>query len=527
MGSQLTSYISLVATSGVLTVFLFIYSFLKRKEIPGFNSLIVLTLLQSIYIFAHAFELSSESLEEIKLWTTVEYIGIAFAPVVGLLLCMRYIGIKLPRTALYAMYIIPAITFVLVATNDWHYLFYKSIYLRPDSPTPSADVEVGYWYIVHGSYTFGCLLAGAVLLLRQWGKTKKAYRRQLFTLILGQFIPMTSAFIYLMGLTPGGIDPVPFVLFITSAMYLWAFKSTRMLTVVPIAKEALFESMLEGVIVLDLNRRLIDYNPSVRDMLPGLRNLALGRRLDESWPDLTGSPFPDSDNSDVIHQEIRVERMNQPFVYQVRISKVANRYGEHVGYLLILIDITEQSRLQARLKHMAYFDGLTGIYNRTQFIRRGKKLLDKTITSGGLAAIILFDIDFFKHFNDTYGHEAGDTVLTHTVETCKSVLPEDALFARYGGEEFVVAAPVPNEQEAVLLAERLREAIASTPYMAAGLALEVTASFGVAFSNEAFSTLEDMLRDADAALYQSKHDGRNLVTLQRKPDAASVLQESK
>ncbi|OBR64240.1 hypothetical protein A7K91_11960 [Paenibacillus oryzae] len=520
MASHLTMYITLVSTSGVLTVFLCIYSFLKRKEIRGFQSLIVLTLLQSIYIFANAFELSSGSLAEIKFWTVIEYIGIAFAPVIGLKLCLDYTGKKLSRRAMQALYVIPVITLLLVSTNDLHHLFYKSIYLRPDVSSATADIEVGYWYIVHGSFTFGCLLAGAVVLLRKWSTTKKAYKRPLLTLICGQFLPMVSAFIYLLGLTPWGIDPVPFVLFLTSAMYLWAFMSTRMLMIVPIAKEALFESMHEGAIVLDVKRRFIDYNASARRMLPGLRHLPLGRRLDEAWPDLTGAPFPDTSGDNPGQQEIRVQLKNEPATYQVRISTVNDRYNEQIGYLLILIDITEQSRLQAQLKQMAYYDGMTGVFNRTQFIQRGKMLLEKTADEGAAVAVILFDIDHFKHFNDEYGHEVGDTVLIHTVNICRDRMPEGALFARYGGEEFVVAAPVSDGEEAVRLAETLRQAIFNTPYRGYNGDLHITASFGVGVAKNGISwpTLEELLRHADSALYTSKHSGRNLVTLYKTSD---------
>jgi PAS domain-containing protein len=87
---------------------------------------------------------------------------------------------------------------------------------------------------------------------------------------------MIAVFLYLMGVTPGGLDPVPVVMCITSAMYIWAMVSTRMLTVVPIAKETIFESMGEGVIVLDPAERLIDYNGAVSRMIPALQVTMIG-----------------------------------------------------------------------------------------------------------------------------------------------------------------------------------------------------------------------------------------------------------
>ncbi|MBW7458931.1 PAS domain-containing protein, partial [Paenibacillus sepulcri] len=298
MGSQITMYISLIATSGVLCIFLGFYAFFKKQEIPGARTFIIYMTVQAIYIFAYAFQMSSTTLAAIKGWTIVEYIGISFAPVIGLMLILRYIDRPISRMTAALLFVIPVITLGMVATNDFHHLFYKSLELRAGSPLHATDVVIGEWYIVHGAFTFGCLLAGVVLLAREWKATKKAYRKQLATLICGQFIPMISAFIYLMGLTPEGMDPVPLVVCITSSMYIWAIVTTRMLTIVPIAKESIFESMREGVIVLDSAERLIDFNGAVSRMLPGLSIGMIGRKLDEGWTRLTGSPFPDIQSTD-------------------------------------------------------------------------------------------------------------------------------------------------------------------------------------------------------------------------------------
>ena len=237
---------------------------------------------------------------------------------------------------------------------------------------------IGDWYIVHGAFTSGCLFAGVVLLSSQWKRTKKAYRKQLITLICGQFIPLISALIYLMGLTPGGLDPVPFVICITSSLYIWAIITTRILTIVPIAKESIFESMRDGVIVLDSADRLIDFNKAVGQMMLGLDSKMIGKTLDEVWTALTGSQFPCERRLDGTQDEI-VELANGTSIayFQVRSSPVTNTEGKLVGSLLMLIDVTEQKKLQDQLKLLAYHDGLTNIYNRTEFIHQSKVMLEQ------------------------------------------------------------------------------------------------------------------------------------------------------
>lgn len=524
MQSDLTPYITLVTTSGVLTTFLCLYVLFKRREFPEARLLVWWTALQSVYIFAFAFELASDTLEEIMGWGVVEYIGIAFTPAVGLLLILRYIDRKVPARAAQAMFIIPAVTFLLVATNDSHHLFYKDVYLRPDSATPMADIVIGQWYIVHGAYTFGCLLAGAVLLVRQWMSTQRKFRIQLLTLICGQSLPMIGAFLYLIGATPHGMDPVPFILSVTSALYIWAILSTRLLMIVPIAKENIFESMKEGVIVLDRSGRLIDYNRAAAGMIHPLRKSLLGKKVEDIWESLTGLPFRGLKKMDADEtiQELEWESEGKMSVYQVRLSTVKGRGGDTIGELLMLIDVTEQKRLEEQLRHMAYYDGLTGVYNRAQFIIRARELLELAALRERPVSVILFDIDNFKAFNDMYGHEIGDAVLRHAAAVCQSELKPDMLFARYGGEEFVVALRDFTLEDAGARAERLRSALAGSPLTAASHeGLAVTASFGVTASPDGKADLEALLREADEALYEAKRGGRNRVCLY-KEEAARV-----
>ncbi|WP_309119546.1 histidine kinase N-terminal 7TM domain-containing protein [Paenibacillus sp.] len=511
----ITMLITLVATSGVFTLFLCLYAYVKRKEIPGARTFIWYTASMTIYIFAVAFEWTSDTVDEIMRWTVVEYLGIAFAPPLGLLLVLQYIGKSVPRKVAALMFVVPAVTFLSVATNDWHHLFYKSIFLRENAPSPLADVAIGEMYIVHGAYTFGCMLASVVLLVRQWFRTNRAFRLQLATLTIGQFLPMVGAFLYLMGVTPYGMDPVPMVLCLTSGMYIWAMVSSRVLTIVPIAKERLFESLREGVIVLDATERIVDFNASVARMMPGLTASSIGTFLRDEWPRLTGSPLPVGGTGGGIGdgmQEVMVWTVKGEDVsYQVRSSLVRDRTGETIGRLLMLIDVTEQKRLQDKLTQMAYFDGLTKLLNRARFVQRSRELLSSAQRFGLPVSFVLFDIDSFKRINDTYGHDVGDQAIVHVVSIAKRLLPPDALFARYGGEEFAIALPSATGREALELAERVRAAFEAEPLRTGGETIPVTSSFGAAEARGNGDTLESLLRDADAALYAAKRAGRNRV----------------
>jgi len=514
MDSLLTTYITLVCVSGVFNVFLCIYAFSKKSEIPGANTFIVYTAALSIYCFGYAFGLAGDTLWQVKLWTTVEYIGMPFSAPLGLLLVLNYLGRKVSGKAAAAMFVIPAISLIMVATNDYHHLFYKSMQLMEGMPAALVRIEIGEWYIVHGIYTFSCLLASVVMLLRRWNQTRKTYRLQLATLICGQLIPMTAAFLYLLGVAPGGLDPVPIVMCITSALYIWAMVSVKMLTVVPIAKETIFESMGEGVIVLDPEERLIDFNRAAAIMIPALHPSLFGNTLDEVWKGLTGSPFPVVLHPEGIQEELAWTAEGEQRCYQIRSSVVRHRNGEKAGSLFMLIDVTELKRLQRNLEHLAFYDGLTQIYNRTQFIARSREMMKECREMGLSFSVVLFDIDHFKNVNDSFGHDTGDKLIVHVVTVCKRLLTGDMLFGRYGGEEFVLALPSATLREAAELAERLRAALEAEPLPTASGPIVVTSSFGAAQATDLVDTLESLLHAADEALYVAKRGGRNRVSVQ-------------
>ncbi len=127
--------------------------------------------------------------------------------------------------------------------------------------------------------------------------------------------------------------------------------------------------------------------------------------------------------------------------------------------------------------------------------------------------LILFDIDHFKKFNDTYEHQTGDLVLSHTARILKGALRSVDLAARYGGEEFAVILPESDVASGLALAERIRQAVEAFDFPGQGQALKVTISLGIAGYPTHAEEKMDLIRKADVALYQSKKRGRNTSTI--------------
>lgn len=513
MDSQLTSYITIVCVSGMLNVFLCGYVFYKRSKLADSSLFFIpYTAALAIYCLAYAFGLTSTTLAQVKFWNSVQYVGMPFAPVLGLMFVMQYLGFPVTRKRVILLLIIPLISLFMVITNDLHHLHYKIFEIYEDLGAPFVRIEIGIWYVINGLFTFGSLFTALLLLLSRMKESAKRYRPQLFILIIGQFVPIVSSFLYLVGVTPPGIDPVPMIIWVTSGLYLWAVVSSRLLTIIPIAKDTIFNSISDGVIVLDASNRLIECNQACKNMLPKLDNALFGQHVDQVWLAISGKKFPFNLESDASPQELILAGR----FYEVRLSQLQISSKYRAGTLVILVDITELKQLQLKLEYLAYYDDLTRIYNRRAFFKYCEEWFVKYKQQSKPFSIILFDIDYFKKVNDHYGHHVGDQLIQHVVQVCQRSMNEEVLFARYGGEEFVLALPMRTAEDAEILATLVRENLERSPLIIDDVTIYVTSSFGIAqASGQPEETLLHLLRKADEALYSVKRNGRNQVGIYR------------
>lgn len=162
-----------------------------------------------------------------------------------------------------------------------------------------------------------------------------------------------------------------------------------------------------------------------------------------------------------------------------------------------------------RLATMATIDGMTGLANHRTFQERLRLELSLSTHRAQGCALLLLDVDHFKSYNDTFGHPAGDQVLCQVAHILQAHLSDPQLAARYGGEEFALLLPGSNQEATLALAETLRTAIAGHAFPNRA----VSVSIGIALSPNDASDPESLILAADQALYHSKHQGRNRVTL--------------
>jgi len=198
-----------------------------------------------------------------------------------------------------------------------------------------------------------------------------------------------------------------------------------------------------------------------------------------------------------------------------------NASGEVIGYLGVGTNVTRRIEAQGRLRHMAEHDILTGLANRYAFQNRIETDVSASDEDDNVA-LLAVDLDNFKAINDTYGHQAGDTLLNLVAKRIRQVTRGKDWAARLGGDEFVVVThDVANPMDACLMAARLVTAL-SRPYQIGGLELHCTASVGVACAPIHARNARTLMKCADLALYEAKGDGRSCYRLFETPSDSAM-----
>ncbi|CAB1367404.1 diguanylate cyclase [Denitratisoma oestradiolicum] len=201
-------------------------------------------------------------------------------------------------------------------------------------------------------------------------------------------------------------------------------------------------------------------------------------------------------------------------VVLVSAASIKDEGGRPLGSAALIRDVTDEKRMIEELRRVSITDALTGVFNRRHMDTTLSTEFGRVQRSGKPLSVLLFDIDHFKKFNDTHGHDQGDRVLQAVGQAMKAVVRKYDTPCRYGGEEFVIILPEADRAGALSVGERLRRDVEAM--LVDGL--HVTISLGAAtFPELALSKAEQLVEAADAALYQAKEEGRNRLVVAEGP----------
>ncbi len=271
-------------------------------------------------------------------------------------------------------------------------------------------------------------------------------------------------------------------------------------------------SAREGIVVTDSDGKVVLMNPAAELLLgKSMREL-----VDSGFMSLIDDPsgLKNLLERDPSIKEPETVHFNQR-VLSVYAATIRTPQGGVVGSAALIRDITEEKRLEERLRRLSTTDGLTGLFNRRHLDETLTTELERALRYNAPLSIMMFDVDHFKRFNDEHGHDQGDRVLQAIAQSLQEHVRKVDVPCRYGGEEFLAILPGTNQAGAIIVSERLRHAIEQMEVDG----LNVTISIGVASVPELdVRSSATLVEAADSALYRAKRAGRNQVIAAHKGD---------
>jgi diguanylate cyclase (GGDEF)-like protein/PAS domain S-box-containing protein len=289
------------------------------------------------------------------------------------------------------------------------------------------------------------------------------------------------------------------------------------------ASEERFRLMIEAVedyaiFMLDLEGRVATWNAGAQRFKGYRAAEIIGRHFSTFYPPedvAAGKPAHEltvaAAEGHLVDEGWRVRQDGSQFWANVLITAMRDVDGQLRGYCKITRDLTESRLHERQLEHMADHDPLTGASNRRSFGRELNGHVVRVARYGANGAVLMIDLDNFKQFNDSQGHRAGDQLIVRIARGLQSRLRDSDVFARLGGDEFAVLLPFADERSTEIVAEALLQVVRDLSISGRiGVPNQVTASVGIALFTDGESlSADEMIANADVAMYDAKEAGRN------------------
>lgn len=366
-------YSAVLLATAVINLILAVFT-LRQIRSVGAAELSFLLITLTLYCFGYAFELSSTSLKDILLWLKVEYLGISFMPALIILFAIKYTdrGHLLKHWMIIILLTLSGITLVLHFTN-FKGLFYRDFQLEGSGSFVVAQFTKGPWYWIHQIYLNIMLLASIGLYTVRVRQSRGARKSSALLLLVASLVPWFVYLVYITGHSPHHIDLNPFSFSVIGILYAVGIFRYQMLDFFPIALEHVFNSLDQGVIILNARKKLVAYNDAAAVILPGLKRNMIGRSIDTQ---LSLYPAVSELIRDRDAGETEVEIIHDPMSkhFHVSFHPVIRKGVRIPGYTITLNEITQSKQKEQKL------------------IEKGKNLELQNITKDKFLAIIAHDL---------------------------------------------------------------------------------------------------------------------------------------
>lgn len=342
----------LLGVSVLISIALALFAW-RRRPAPGALEFALLMLATAEWTLTYAFELGGNTLEMMVFWARVEYFGVVSLSSMWLLIAMRHAGLEkwLASRKLRLLYIVPILTLLAIWTNGAHHLMWTNVAIDPSDPFPILkwDRGIGFW--IFTVYNTLILLIGTILLIRKVYRSKRLYRGQAVVLLAGAMVPWIGSILYLAGAEVfERLIPTPVLFTVTGIALAWGLFRYQLLDIVPVAREAVLESMGDAVLVLDAQNRILDLNPSAGHLIDNQTSEVIGQPLSQVLPISPDFMERITSKPETRTEVVLADEDRKQHTFDPRISLLYDRRGDLVGRLLVLRDITERKQIEEALR---------------------------------------------------------------------------------------------------------------------------------------------------------------------------------
>lgn len=529
MRFQYSSYFAVLGATAFISAWVGITAWRRRSSSSASQPFIWMMVAITGYATVAALEAGAIALADKIFWSKLEYAGSGSVITLFLIFVLDFTHHQrwLTWRNIALLWLIPVCNLVMVVTNEWHQLIWTGFLIYPHKSYVDYQHGLGFFWVMGCSYVY--TFSAIFLLAKAALRPSVLHRQQSSLMLLGGLVPLLGGTIYMFNLTPPSLNITPMSFMLTGVIIFTSLFHFRMFDLVPVARDTLIENMSDGVLVLDMRKRIMDLNPAAQRLI-GLKPSCVGQPIDQVLPEwqslLYFCQHPKNRQAEFV-----IEGATQRYI-ELRMTLLSDRHRRFTGCLLVLRDITQKhqaeiemrraneqlqqqlqaiERLQVQLREQAIRDGLTGLFNRRYFEDRLSQELRRALKEGYPVAIILIDVDHFKTVNDTFGHQGGDQVLQALSRLLQESSRTIDIPCRYGGEEFVLVLPKMDLSCALTLAEKIRLSFQSTPVMFNTQPIQTTLSGGVGVFPDHGKTKDGLLHEVDQALYMAKALGRNQI----------------
>jgi PAS domain S-box-containing protein len=397
--------------------------------------------------YAISLGLKSESVSLYIFWSNIRYFGIAGAPLAWMVFALQYAGYDkyLTRRNIGLLLIMPVAIVILAWTDTWHQLIRGNPRLSSLGSMTLMEVDLGPAWWAYLVYSYIVIIVGVVLLLSAL-RRQNLYRAQAVTLVLGAIAPVITSIMYATGLNPiSPIDLTPFGFVFMGIAFFFAFFRYRALDLTPIARDAIIENMSDGVLVLDMQDRLVDVNPALEKIFNRTRASFMGRPIFEAFQEMP-ELLAYCSGADETHTEICLMRKDEEQYFDLSISPLFDEKKRARGKLVVLRNITElhQARISAEAASRAKSNflasmsheirtpmngiiGMAGLILDTKLTNEQREYAETIRNSGDALLTIINDIlDFSKIEADKLELEVQPFDLRECMESAIDLLALNA-----------------------------------------------------------------------------------------------------